>query len=67
MLALCARIWIAIPAVEKASTVTYYDGQLFVGFLVSENNGTVLEDLYSGKTYTVSNGKIKVIDRKSVV
>lgn len=28
---------------------------------VSENNGTVLEDLYSGKTYTVSNGKIKVI------
>lgn len=28
---------------------------------VSENNGTVLKDLYSGKTYTVSNGKIKVI------
>ena len=28
---------------------------------ISENNGTVLKDLYSGKTYTVSNGKIKVI------
>lgn len=28
---------------------------------VSENNGTVLKNLYSGKTYTVSNGKIKVI------
>lgn len=28
---------------------------------VSENNGTVLKDLYSGKTYTVSNGKVKVI------
>lgn len=28
---------------------------------VSENNGTVLKELYSGKTYTVSNGKIKVI------
>lgn len=28
---------------------------------VSENNGTVLKDSYSGKTYTVSNGKIKVI------
>lgn len=28
---------------------------------VSENNGTVLKDLYFGKTYTVSNGKIKVI------
>lgn len=32
-----------------------------VEILVSENNGTVLKDLYSGKTYTVSNGKIKVI------
>ena len=32
-----------------------------VGIPVSENNGTVLKDLYSGKTYTVSNGKIKVI------
>lgn len=28
---------------------------------VSENNGSVLKDLYSGKTYTVSNGKTKVI------
>lgn len=28
---------------------------------VSESNGTILKDLYSGKTYTVSNGKIKVI------
>lgn len=32
---------IAIPAVEKASTVTYYDGQLFVGFFNMYGRGKV--------------------------
>lgn len=55
---------IAIPAVEKASTVTYYDGQLFVGFFNMYGRGKVAAYTIarSGKNKgSITNNEIKSV------
>ena len=55
---------IAIPAVEKASTVTYYDGQLFVGFFNMYGRGKVAaySIARSGKNKgSITNNEVKSV------
>ncbi len=55
---------IAIPAVEKASTVTYYDGQLFVGFFNMYGRGKVAAYTIarSGKNRgSITNNEVKSV------
>lgn len=55
---------IAIPAVEKASTVTYYDGQLFVGFFNMYGRGKVAAYTIarSGKNKgSITNNEVKSV------
>lgn len=55
---------IAIPAIEKASTVTYYDGQLFVGFFNMYGRGKVAAYTIarSGKNKgSITNNEIKSV------
>lgn len=55
---------IAIPAIEKASTVTYYDGQLFVGFFNMYGRGKVAAYTIarSGKNKgSITNNEVKSV------
>lgn len=55
---------IAIPAIERASTVTYYDGQLFVGFFNMYGRGKVAAYTIarSGKNKgSITNNEVKSV------